>query len=992
MKIKNLLLLGLMTLMSASVWAADPVKFVKDGIQYKPITGKVDASKFTAEVTVEGIAENTKGKAIKTAKSVEIPASVTVNVDEDVWTITVKGLENAWMKAGTGFTDISDATSVTINIDNFTALPTATQLPDAAAVTTFTLKGTSTIDANLTIPDYTGALAALKTLDLSALAPKSGKKITLGTLTVSTKLETVKLPGIDVAASAFSGFTGLKTVTGTKNIGNSAFNGLSNLTSIDLSKAETIGSNAFKGTKITAANLSKATTVGASAFEGVVTITSLEIPATLATIGDDAFKDMTGLTELTINRNSTNSHVKAVFAGCNKVTTLNLVGAYSVANNAFADMPLTKIDLSKCPNLNVPSNAFKAGQALTKVKLAGSSTPLSKIDLSNSQNSLKSITLMAMESSIPVNKFKGFVKLASINLPATITSIGANAFDGTALEAITIPEGCTVGVSAFANCSALATVTFANETGAPTTIRNNAFEATALTEVVLPENVDFVGGTDAFKDCAVLKTFVAEGITTVPAAFAGCDKLKAVVLPGTVTTIAPNAFKDLAKLGSVKFNYDPEDAGQTLTSIGFSAFENCVALTAIDLSATKLTSLGNNNVFKGCVALATITLPEEMNNLGYGIFAGTAIETLDASMVDGNVNNIFGTDLSANNSLKVLKLGNATISGFAFADCTKLKTLVTGAATILGYAFESCEKLATVTVDPRDEVTGTKASISSNAFDHCTALTTFNYSTDEIDLSKWGNLNPRAFSYCTPYVTINTTKEFAAKYGNAPVNATWTADAITTIVKTVQDKANPNQFVAKFWAPAYDVAFNADDVKLYSVYVDGENAYFSACRAISGKYYVNAGEHVILKTTEEKEVPYSVVTSVPTNSVAFDDMVSLAVDGELGDIQFMLGVGTSDYIYRLTNTAEQGFGFTAYSSTTVKANQFFIKTTKKPASGRLNNVWLDEDGNVEGETTAIKNIESVNANDGAIYNMQGVRVEKAQKGIYIQNGKKFVVK
>ena len=54
-------------------------------------------------------------------------------------------------------------------------------------------------------------------------------------------------------------------------------------------------------------------------------------------------------------------------------------------------------------------------------------------------------------------------------------------------------------------------------------------------------------------------------------------------------------------------------------------------------------------------------------------------------------------------------------------------------------------------------------------------------------------------------------------------------------------------------------------------------------------------------------------------------------------------------------------------------------------------VWLDEEGN----TTAIKNIETIEnaANNGAIYNLQGIRVNgAAQKGIYIQNGKKFIVK
>lgn len=43
-------------------------------------------------------------------------------------------------------------------------------------------------------------------------------------------------------------------------------------------------------------------------------------------------------------------------------------------------------------------------------------------------------------------------------------------------------------------------------------------------------------------------------------------------------------------------------------------------------------------------------------------------------------------------------------------------------------------------------------------------------------------------------------------------------------------------------------------------------------------------------------------------------------------------------------------------------------------------------------TDAIESINTVNAQDGAIYNMAGQRVMNAQKGIFIQNGKKFVVK
>ena len=45
----------------------------------------------------------------------------------------------------------------------------------------------------------------------------------------------------------------------------------------------------------------------------------------------------------------------------------------------------------------------------------------------------------------------------------------------------------------------------------------------------------------------------------------------------------------------------------------------------------------------------------------------------------------------------------------------------------------------------------------------------------------------------------------------------------------------------------------------------------------------------------------------------------------------------------------------------------------------------------DGTQTGIKSVEATAAK-GAIYNLNGQRVEKAQRGIYIQNGKKFIVK
>jgi len=85
------------------------------------------------------------------------------------------------------------------------------------------------------------------------------------------------------------------------------------------------------------------------------------------------------------------------------------------------------------------------------------------------------------------------------------------------------------------------------------------------------------------------------------------------------------------------------------------------------------------------------------------------------------------------------------------------------------------------------------------------------------------------------------------------------------------------------------------------------------------------------------------------------------------------------------------------SGKTIPANTIYVFAKEEPAAAaELRVVWLDEDGNIESEqsTTAIEDIiDAPVVKDGVMYNMQGVRVDNpSQKGIYIQNGKKYVVK
>ena len=89
-------------------------------------------------------------------------------------------------------------------------------------------------------------------------------------------------------------------------------------------------------------------------------------------------------------------------------------------------------------------------------------------------------------------------------------------------------------------------------------------------------------------------------------------------------------------------------------------------------------------------------------------------------------------------------------------------------------------------------------------------------------------------------------------------------------------------------------------------------------------------------------------------------------------------------IYVLLN-GKKGVGFyqTTAESFTVGANTAYIDAI----AGARTFIGFDDN-----TTTAIEGVATVKENNGEIYNLQGQRVVKAQKGLYIINGKKVLVK
>ena len=98
---------------------------------------------------------------------------------------------------------------------------------------------------------------------------------------------------------------------------------------------------------------------------------------------------------------------------------------------------------------------------------------------------------------------------------------------------------------------------------------------------------------------------------------------------------------------------------------------------------------------------------------------------------------------------------------------------------------------------------------------------------------------------------------------------------------------------------------------------------------------------------------------------------------DLTDVTFALFNGTKYYYHTAGNNSSSAKAFRGY---------FVNNTPSGNAGSRISFNFGD------GETTAIESVETMQNANGTVYNLNGQRVEKAQKGLYIVNGKKTVVR
>ena len=231
------------------------------------------------------------------------------------------------------------------------------------------------------------------------------------------------------------------------------------------------------------------TSIGAGCFLGYPNLSSVDVHVSMKGIGTNAFRDCQKLKSITLGSNVTTIGSDA-FYNCTAMEDVycyvlpqNHEMAWAVdLNRAFKADGSTKFHVYNVPDWSSISSYVRANfdsylagnEAPDRVlwshdgagtmTFSGTGNMADYISLSNRpwhgvQNSITRAVIEEGVARIGAFAFHTFNNLASVEIPNTVTSIGASSFYGTALTSVEIPAGMkSIETGAFLGCSNLATV------------------------------------------------------------------------------------------------------------------------------------------------------------------------------------------------------------------------------------------------------------------------------------------------------------------------------------------------------------------------------------------------------------------------------------------------------------------------------------------------------------------------------------------------------
>lgn len=519
--------------------------------------------------------------------------------------------------------------------------------------------------------------------------------------------------------------------------------------------------------------------------------------------------------------------------------------------------------------------------------------------------------------------------------------------DNTSITDITFEDGSQItwiGDHAFTNCSKLKTIN--NVPADLTDIKKWCFESTALESVDL-SNTNVTVMTDGvfFNNKSLTSIKLPKGLEDFwNNAFNGCTALNNIVMPSTVEAIYDYVFQDCTSLSNVTLNEGCTTLGhhvfrncplaavtfpKTLGSIGEYAFEG-TKLKTVDLSNTEITSLPKG-CFYNCQQLNDVKLPIALTDIGERAFYNSAIAsiTFPSSLQKIDAWAFQNTQLTN----VVIPTTTGRIEEGAFSDNANLKTVV---------------------------VNGLECYLAVSAFAKCPTLTDVYITSDK---------EPNAERYGFPFQ-------------NNP-----TVHVVPNYLKTFKGLNTCN-------TTNFDSELSITLDKEWTTFTSAYNLDFSGVEGLTAYTAKYDKEKDAVALTQVKKVPAHTGLILKREAGNTYTLPILASDED--GLDKVAGNQLKDCVDALWSTGRDVDYFLHNGEFVKSTNNGWVLPGKSYLyiNGGRNNVSARPLRFYVGNTsTAIDGITNTPVvKDDAYYNLQGVKVQRPQHGVFIHNGKKVVLK
>lgn len=685
----------------------------------------------------------------------------------------------------------------------------------------------------------------------------------------------------------------------------------------------------------------------------------------------------------------------------------------------------------------IGDNAFFRKQKLISVIMPNSVTSIGYMSFGTCRN-LETVVFSENIETIGENAFGSCQRLKEIKLTNTVTSIGAGAFQGTGISSFVFPERITeISESLLCACDSLKAVIL------PPSLKKIgklAFIYSGLESINIPatvteiefdpltkewpftsnmKNIIVAEGNpvyDSRNNCNAIietatntliiggpNTIIPSNVTSIGLKAFHWTSFESIVIPSSVRTIGEQAFE-----GSMLKHIDIPNS---VTSIGESAFSVCESLASVKLPES-LTAL-EFGVFYGCRSLPTISLPSSLQRIEDWVF--NHCFSMESIIIPTNVTKIgtqaFGrcyklqsitipasvTEIVENPFMACRALSSINVDkenkvydsreGCNAIIKTSTNELVSGCqttvipsstASIGMYAFEGCTGLTAITIPAG------VTSIGFHAFENCDQLKTFTSLIEEpFETSLSFGIHDSGDNGKTLYVPKGCTNKYKATEG-------WNW---FQYIREIGDTSE-----GYLWTGDYERGGKAEATD--SVSVGYENAGYTTLR-LNGKPKWYEGDYINVSLEKPLHTGDKISITAYRNKNAANKKSGVRME--------LSGEGISGTVTLASSTGlefvniDQSDASASDSNRGTEPNTCIFEVPAKAdgctyfymtRSHAETNLFITKIEIGKAGVTAIRPVHTTSAaTDCTWYTLDGRRVKRpATKGIYINNGRKVVMK